>query len=297
LPSQFRSKEMHLQQTKRDSRESGGPQYYFHNLSEVVKTYLRKKGAVRVALVTPYGATKTDFFAVGKDHKINAKGQVVSGSVGHDRIQQGKAESSIGEAIRRWYILKKDDFERIDVEIAFYDNNFYLTPTKIKYASTQKEQAINRVDRPLTFSNQYISPFWKNQLDFLLKRKIKIEVEWAFKEICRVVAATKEKVPHLQESDLLRSSGSLKLLGVSLGPYVGKGYDCLSQFSFQNLPEYTVPVEIKKYSKGFIYQQNKYGKEELSRAVILCAIDDIKYVDPNIDIIELDAMCSYIGKL
>ena len=96
---------------------------------------------------------------------------------------------------------------------------------------------------------------------------------------------------------MLRTSGSLKLLGVSLGPYVGKGYDCLSQFAFCSLPEYTVPIEIKKYSKGFIYQQSKYGKEELSRAVILCAIDDIKYVEPNIDIIELDAMCSYIGKL
>lgn len=288
---------MHLQQTKRESRESGGPQYYFHNLSDVVKTYLRKKGAVRVALVTPYGATKTDFFAVGKDHKINSNGKVVSGSVGHDRIQQGKADSSIGEAIRKWYILKVDDFERIDVEITFNDNSFYLTPTKIKYASTQKEQTISRVDRPLTFSNQYISPFWKTQLDFLIRKQNKKELIWAFKEICRVVAATKEKIPHLQESDLLRTSGSLKLLGVSLGPYVGKGYDCLSQFSFQSLPEYTVPIEIKKYSKGFTYQQNKYGKEELSRAVILCAIDDIKYVEPNIDIIELDAMCSYIGKL
>ncbi len=288
---------MHLQQTKRDSRESGGPQYYFHNLSDVVKTYLRKKGAVRVALVTPYGATKTDFFAVSKDHKINSKGQVVSGSVGHDRIQQGRAESSIGESIRKWYILKIGDFERIDVEITFFDNSFYLTPTKIKFASNQKDQTITRVDRPLTFSNQYISPFWKTQLEFLLKRQTKNEVLWAFKEICRVVSATKLKVPHLQESDLLRTSGSLKLLGVSLGPYVGKGYDCLSQFSFHSLPEYTVPIEIKKYSKGFIYQQNKYGKEELSRAVILCAINDIKYVEPNIDIIELDAMCSYIGKL
>jgi hypothetical protein len=62
---------MHLQQTKRGSRDSGGPQYYFHNLSDAVKTYLRKKGAVNVALVTPYGATKTDFYAIGKDHKLD----------------------------------------------------------------------------------------------------------------------------------------------------------------------------------------------------------------------------------
>ncbi len=37
---------MHLQQTKRESRATGGPQYYFHDLPESVKVYLRKKGAV-----------------------------------------------------------------------------------------------------------------------------------------------------------------------------------------------------------------------------------------------------------
>lgn len=288
---------MHLQQTKRGSRESGGPQYYFHNLSEAIKTYLRKKGAVKVALVTPYGATKTDFSALGKDHKFDSKGKIVSGNVGHDRIQQGNAEASIGESIRWWYNLKKGDFERIDVDIQVIDDCFYLTPTKIKYAAKGREQPLGRVDRPLTFSHQYISPFWKSQLDFLKKIHRADLIDWALKEICRVVTATKDKIPHLQEPDLLRASGSLKLLGLSLGPYVGKGYDCFSSFEFQNFPEYFVPVEIKKFSKGFAYQQDKYGKDELSRAVILCAVDDIKYVQPHIDIIELDAMCSYIGNL
>lgn len=288
---------MHLQQTKRGSRESGGPQYYFHNLSEAVKTYLRKKGTVRVALVTPYGATKTDFSALGKDHKFDAKRKIVSGNVGHDRIQQGKAESSIGESIRWWYNLKRGDFERIDVDIQVVDDCFYLTPVKVKYAAKGRELQLERADRPLTFSHQYISSFWKNQLNFLKKMHKTESVEWALKEICRVVSATKDKIPHLQEPDLLRASGSLKLLGLSLGPYVGKGYDCFSTFGFQNYPTYSVPVEVKKFSKGFSYQQNKYGKDELSRAVILCAVNDIKYVQPHIDIIELDAMCNYIGNL
>lgn len=65
---------MHLQQTKRASRATGGPQYYFHDLTEAVKLYLREKGVVAVALVTPYGATKSHFFAVSRDRKLG-KGQ------------------------------------------------------------------------------------------------------------------------------------------------------------------------------------------------------------------------------
>ena len=54
---------MHLQQTKKGSIKSGGPQYYFHDLDDSILVYLRKKGAVPVALVTPYGATRSKFFA------------------------------------------------------------------------------------------------------------------------------------------------------------------------------------------------------------------------------------------
>lgn len=74
---------MHLQQTKKGSIETGGPQYYFHDLTDPVKTYLRAKGAVRVALVTPYGATKTDYFAVSTDKKLNAQQKPVPGNSAH----------------------------------------------------------------------------------------------------------------------------------------------------------------------------------------------------------------------
>ena len=38
---------MHLQQTKRSSLATGGAQYYFHNLTDDVKNYLRKKRRFR----------------------------------------------------------------------------------------------------------------------------------------------------------------------------------------------------------------------------------------------------------
>jgi hypothetical protein len=41
----------------------------------------------------------------------------------------------------------------------------------------------------------------------------------------------------------------------------------------------------------------KYGKDELSRAVILWAIHDLENTPRNVDVIELDSMCSYIGNL
>lgn len=90
---------MHLQQTKFESRSSGGPQYYFHNIPGPVKEFLRKRGACPVVLQTPYGIANSPFMAVDRDHKLE-NGKTVTGKVGHDRIQQAGGEQSIGEAIR-----------------------------------------------------------------------------------------------------------------------------------------------------------------------------------------------------
>lgn len=285
---------MHLQQTKRGSRGTGGPQYYFHNLTGAVKTYLREQGAVRVALVTPYGATKSDYFAVSKDHKLGEKQKPVPGNVGHDRIQQGQAGESIGEAIRIWYKLPTGDFERINIDIEIIDDVFYLTPLTYKYANGVKEKEIRRIERPLTFTQDYVSPLWVQQLVLLSKKQADL-VAWSLEEICRVVKDHRSisKLAHIQETDILRASGPLRHLGVSLGGYVGKGYDCVTEFSFLNYPTYSAPVEIKRNSRDFRYQQRKYGKEQLSRAVVLCAIHDHKQVPRNIDVIELEAMCQY----
>ena len=91
---------MHLAQTK--VGKTGGPQYFFHDVPDAIKNFLRHKGACRVVLETPYGIASSPFMAVGHNHKLTSTGKIVSGAVGHDRIQQAGAECSIGEAIRRW---------------------------------------------------------------------------------------------------------------------------------------------------------------------------------------------------
>lgn len=284
---------MHLQQTKRASSASGGPQYYFHDLSKAVKTYLREEGAVPVALVTPYGATKSHFFAVGKDHKLE-NGKIVSGAVGHDRIQQGTGTASIGEEIRHWYRLPKGQFERIDIEVDTIDDAFYIRPLQCKYAGSNRTKKIAKVHSPLTFTLDYMSPFWTQQLAQLGKTDSKL-LDWSVREICRVAKdhRPESKLPYVKEEDLLRASGPLKHFGISFGGYVGKGYDCVSSVEFGNYPPYRVPVEIKKNSRNFSYQQKKYGKDELSRAIILCANHDHSTVPPNIDVIELEAFYKY----
>ena len=286
---------MHLQQTKRESRATGGPQYYFHDLTDPVKVYLRTKGVVAVALVTPYGATKSHFLAVSRDRKLGKGLQPVPGQVGHDRIQQGHAGQSMGEAIRDWYNLPNGDFERIDVDIEIFDDVFYVTPLYYKLAQGRKRTPIPRIPNPLTFTRQYVSPLWTEQLANV-ERHHKGIVLWSLEEICRVVAdhRPKSKIAHVQEPDLLRASGPLAHLGMKVGAYVGKGYDCVdTSFQFLNDPGYTIPLEIKRRSRDFVYQEQKYGKEELSRALVLCAFHDHEVMPKHIDVIELESLCEH----
>lgn len=285
---------MHLQQTKRDSRDTGGPQYYFHDLEPAVKKHLRRKGAVKVALVTPYGATKTDYVAVSTDRKLDKRYRPIPGKVGHDRIQQGKAECSIGESIRDWYRLSTGDFERIDVSIEIRDRAFYVTPTSCKYAKPSKTISLSPIPHPLTFTKGYRSPFWLRQMALVTKR-IPWLLPWCIDEFKRISKDHSKPswLDHIQETDILRASGPLKHLGMALGGFVGKGYDCLTTFNFGNFPTYTIPVELKRNSDGFSYQMEKYGKNELSRAILLCATQGRKEIPSHIDIIELEALASF----
>ena len=54
-------------------------------------------------------------------------------------------------------------------------------------------------------------------------------------------------------------------------------------------------IEIKKASRGFEYQQKRYSPLELSRVVILCAQHDLPNVPPNVDVIQLESLCSVMA--
>jgi hypothetical protein len=287
---------MHLQQTKVGSRGTGGPQYYFHDVPEVIKDYLRRKGGCPVVLQTPYGIAPSTFMAVGRDHKLTATGKVVRGAVGHDRIQQARATQSIGEAIRRWYGLPQGyDFESIEVEVSLHRaGHFILAPTRAKLRGRRREIELEKALAPLTFTSRTPSNLWRRQVEYCLRRD-RDSVKWARDEIGRVVNDHHNPdVKNLLESDVLRAAGALSKLGVRLGPYVGKFYDCdPSRFQFLNLLPYDCPVEIKKQSRDFRYQMLRY--KPLPRAVVLCVDDNLVNPPDHIDVLELTELYRYLN--
>jgi len=286
---------VHLQQTKVESRASGGPQYYFHDLSDPVKEFLRKRGACPVVLQTRYGIAASGFMAVGRDHKLSGS-KIVTGKVGHDRIQQASGEQSIGEAIRYWYGLKGDgDFERVEIEVSIHaDGHFILTPIAVRMRDKAREQVLEKIATPLSFHDDYQSKLWREQIA-VVRTQNPQAAAWAASQISRVVAEHNDPdAKHILESDLLRTAGALSILGMEMSPYLGKGYDCVkSRFQFDKLPVYPCPVEVKTRSKGFDYQVSKYTK--LPRAVVLCIDHNLVNPPEHIDVIALPSLGKYLN--
>jgi hypothetical protein len=284
---------VHLQQTKVGSRDTGGPQYYFHSVPAHVKEFLRKRGACPVVLQTPYGIAASSFTAVGRDHKLSAAGKIIEGKVGHDRIQ---GHESIGEAIRHWYGLQKgSDFERIDVEAMIHeDGHFILIPISVTMRGSKRRHVLEKISYPLSFHHDYQSKLWKRQIDKVRSQSAE-DISWAAAQIRRILKEHKDTdARNIHEADLLRAAGALSLLGVELGLYLTKGYDCpRSSFHFFSLPSYPCPVEIKKRSSRFDYQITHYVK--LPRAVVLCLDHDLVNPPDHVDIVELSALADYLA--
>ncbi len=223
--------------------------------------------------------------ALDKDFKL-FEGKPVKANAQHDRIQQAKARESIGEAIRKWFHLPAGlDFERINIEIEIRDGKFYLTPQEVKLRQ-RGMRPIARPDNPLSFNTHFQSQLWRKQIK-RVQTLNSAGFKWALSEIKRITREHHSATPNVKEEDLLRASGPLHILGVEIGPYVGRGFDCKGRFQFLDFQPYEVPIEVKKRSAGFKYQEKKYGKEELSRAVILCMKHNLVTTPRHIDVMEL----------
>jgi hypothetical protein len=246
-------------------------------------------------LQTPYGIANSPFVAVDKDHKLSKDGKVIEGKVGHDRIQQASGDQSIGEAIRYWYgIGPGRDFERIEVEVSIHpDGHFILIPTSVRLRETTRARVLEKVSMPLSFHRDYQSKFWRQQVA-MRRKESPVDVAWAASQIRRVVSDHHAPTArNILESDLLRTGGALSKLGLELGPYLGRGYDCRdSTFQFLGLPMYPCPVEIKTQSKGFNYQVTRYPK--LPRAVVLCMDHNFVNAPEHIDFIDLRTFAEYL---
>jgi hypothetical protein len=98
----------------------------------------------------------------------------------------------------------------------------------------------------------------------------------------------------VSEADLLRLAGAFDHLGLQLGPYLLRGYDCPgSSFRFGEYPEYVCPVEIKKRSSGFKYQVKNYPT--LPRAVVLCLDHDVRHPHEHVDYVEVRYLAKYLS--
>jgi hypothetical protein len=284
---------MHLQQSH--VNKHGGPQYWLQNAPDHILEHIQRHKKCQVILQTPYGPVETPFNAVDPDHKI-VQGKIVKANAQHYRIQKGESKESIGEAIRRWFALDAHrEFERIEIEITFdKKSRFILVPTEVHWRKKGSSEVLPSTKEPLSFHAHFQSELWKKQIE--QTRLINPDaLSWTasqFKSFVQNYSLPKVKL--ISEADLLRLAGAFDRLGLKLGPYLLRGYDCpTSSFSFANYPEYCCPVEIKKRASGFDYQIRNYPN--LPRAVVLCLDHDIRHPHEHVDFVEVRSLAKFLS--
>ncbi|MBM4040855.1 MAG: hypothetical protein FJ290_20330 [Planctomycetes bacterium] len=277
-----------VQQTKQQSRKSGGPQYYLQGIQESTRTVLEARGSCEVWLGTPYGVIESGLVAVAKDRVLDGD-RLRPGKVGHDRIQRQRAGASIEGQIRHWYSLPDGEIVRVDFAEVLHKHALLLLPTKVHFSSGRTKSLCFNL-HPLTFTENVQSQLLMDQVCGCR------DAAWVHAQLDGVVRDHTDGKPHVVESDLLRTSGALSRLGIRLGCYQGKGYDCFdSSFQFGRFPQYSCPVEIKKRSSGFDYQVLKRTQPE--RATVLCVEhDDPSVMTPVVDVLELRALTGFLAR-
>jgi hypothetical protein len=273
-----------IEQTKKGSRKSGGPQYYLQDLSENVAALLRARRELPLRLWTPYGMVETGLKAVSK----------TVGAVEHDRIHKARAGvGQIAEQVAHWHLLKSWDIERIEFADSLDAAALVLSPSSVKFFGRMLPKRVASDSHPLTLTSSHRSPFlggaFRARLD-----SCKCCREWILRQVEELVAQHAKAAPNVDERDLLRAAGALHRLGLKLGMYRTKGIDCPdATFELGGLPEYPCQVEIEEQSGGFLDKQHKRHRKE--RAVVLCMEHDKPEVlSGYTDVIELRSLCSVL---
>jgi hypothetical protein len=284
---------MHLLQGKLG--KSGGPQYWLQNAPAHILEHIRRHKKCPVILQTPYGPVETAFNAIDPDHKI-VDGRIVRANAQHFRIQKGESKDSIGGAIRRWFALDAHRaFERIAIEIAFdKKSRFILVPTQVHWRKKGLRKILPSTKEPLSFHAHFQSELWKNQID-RQRQASPDALAWTASQFKRFVQHYGQpNVKLISEADLLRLAGAFDHLGLTLGPYLLKGFDCpASSFCFAGYPAYPCPVEIKKRASGFDYQIKNYPS--LPRAVVLCLDYDTRHPHEHVDFVEVRSLARFLS--
>jgi len=288
---------MHIQQSK--VGKSGGPQYWLQNSPTHILEHIVRHKKCQVILQTPYGPVETAFNALDPCHKM-VGGRVVKANAQHFRIQKGESKESIGEAIRRWFALDAHrDFESIEIEITFDKRSrFILVPTEVRWRPENAAKSLAKIlpstKEPLSFHSHFQSELWKKQID-QAQHSRPDALAWAvsqFKQFVHYYDQPEAKL--VSEADLLRLAGAFDHLGLKLGPYLLRGFDCpASSFHFGEYPGYSCPVEIKKRASGFKYQIKNY--QSLPRSVVLCLDYDTTHPHEHVDFIEVRSLVKFLS--
>lgn len=273
-----------IEQTKKSSRKSGGPQYYLQGLRAATQAALESFGRCPVRLWTPYGVVESGLEAVSRR----------LGSVGHDRVQSGRRVASVADQIAHWFRLRKSDIETLEFDDSFADRAFVIRPSRVKFFSRKPIRTLFSPDHPLSVTPAAQSELFASHLRHGVDRS---ERSWVRDQLKEIVDEHDSSPPDLDERDLLRVSGALSKVGVRLGPYRSRGIDCPdARFELGGYPAYACPVEIEERSAGFLAPH--HDRHRAQRVVVLCMYHDAPAtLREHVDVIELRALARLLDNV
>ncbi len=274
-----------IEQTKKGSRKSGGPQYYLQDLSADTAIVLQSRGRCPVRLWTPYGVIDSGLEAVSR----------TVGKVGHDRVQSGGRVRSIADQIAVGFRLKRGDIERIEFDDSFEDGNLVILPSYVKFFRQRARRKLYPDRNPLTIVRGRHATILTEHLR--ASSLIRPNLPWVRAQIESIAAAHDRRAGDVDERDLLRASGALSRIGIELGMYRRKGIDCPdASFEFAGLPRYCCPVEIEERSSGFLAVHHRLHRRQ--RLVLLCMTHDApETLRGHVDVLELRELARVLAEV